>query len=84
MHGHRSSLKQIDDEKRATLRKLAAGAAFAAPVVLSFSLGSFAITDARAYVGASTEPGDRIKLPASGDTATGRSGRTPVKPLGQN
>ena len=77
-----SRLQKIDDDKRATLRKLAAGAAFAAPVVLSFSLGSLAITDVRAYVNPGGECGD-IVLPGQGDTTTGRSTRSPVKPIGQ-
>ena len=74
-------LQQIDDDKRATLRKLAAGAAFAAPVVLSFSLGSLAITDVRAYV--NTGGSGDVPLPQQGDTTTGRSTRSPIKPLGQ-
>lgn len=45
-----SGMNRIDPDKRATLRKLAVGA-FAAPVVLSFSIGALSITDARAYVG---------------------------------
>ena len=74
-------LRQIDDEKRSTLKKLAAGAAFAAPVVLSFSMGSMAVTDVRAYV----QPGDSgdATLPHQSETTTQRSTRPPVKPAGQ-
>ena len=77
-------MQQIDGDKRATLRKLAAGAAFAAPVVLSFSLGSLAITDVRAYVnpGGGGDTGT-VPLPGQNDTTTGRSTRSPVKPIGQ-
>ena len=74
-----SRLQQIDDEKRATLRKLAAGAAFAAPLVLSFSVGSLAVTDVRAYV----NPGDNVDImPVEGETTSGRSRRRPGKPVG--
>ena len=75
-------LKQIDGEKRATLKKLAAGAAFAAPVVLSFSVGNLAVTDVRAYV----NPGDsaEVALPGQGENMIRRSDGKPVNPFGQD
>lgn len=68
-------LDRIDPQKRATLRKLAAGAVFAAPVVLSFPLGSLAITDVRAYVNPTDQQVEFPPIP--GDTADGLAGGQP-------
>ena len=67
-------LERVDPEKRATLRRLAAGAAFVAPVVLSFSLGGLSISDARAYVGHEDDRPDLLPVPGdpSDDPMAGR------------
>ena len=64
------TLDRIDPEKRATLRRLAAGAAFAAPVVLSFSLGSLSNSDARAYVHPSNDAVPSPRTPPSSEDGT--------------
>jgi len=67
-----TKLDRIDPEKRATLKKLAAGAAFVGPVVLSFSVGGLSVGDARAYVDASADGSPR-PLPSHPDeTQTSR------------
>jgi len=64
---HPTVLDRIDPEKRATLKKLAAGAAFVGPVVLSFSIGGLSVRDARAYVDASGDDSNVRPLPSHPD-----------------
>lgn len=71
----RPGFERVDPEKRATLRRLAAGAAFVAPVVLSFPLSGLSISDARAYVDTADDRADLLPVPGdpSEDAMLGRS-----------
>lgn len=82
-------LDGINPEKRDTLKKLAAGAAFAAPIVLSFSVGGLSVSDVRAYVGGGGGGGNPPTSPPHGygdgnvhDNAHGspRTGNAPPDP----
>ena len=71
----RPGFERVDPEKRATLRRLAAGAAFVAPVVLSFPLSGLSISDARAYVDTGDDRADLLPIPGdpSEDSMLGRN-----------
>src|SRR5258708_9595217 len=47
------ALAGVDDAKRATLRRLLTGTAFAAPIVASFAMGGLTISEAQAGVAGS-------------------------------
>ena len=76
-------LERVDPSKRAFLKRLVVGAAFAAPFVVSFSMDGLSVYDAHAQQGSNTMPSDRnLKeafAPIDAEVILGKVARLPIE-----